>query len=304
MGGSSTLPLVREERGAYFDLTTWDLVQEVKRLAGPVYVNPMDGCGSFQGRRVLLEDGRVVDLGATEASAETHEGEGAGDVAVSSDEEGRLLETLFRRVGCAAWYRPLVSPYTGRKYGWGRHVHFLRIGARLSPSAQAQVEAYLAGLDGLATPHKDTGTRAYVDVTWERYLEQKEDTMTPEQEKRILDAIRAVPGLTWSQVLTGHDEDGAGPLKAPKAPALSWLVMARRDAGRTYWATDSLEPSLVKVQAAVEDLPHRLDALEDVVEGLGAGNVDEAAVQAIRDAVAGLRFTLEQVPVPALTTSS
>lgn len=171
---------VFEWRGAYFDKDTRDALIEAARLVGnDIYLKPIKGCGSFQGQTVVC-DGKVITLGSTAASAATHTGAGAVDIDCEglTDAQARRVETALRRVGFAAWFRPRVSPYTGNAYGWQRHCHGLLMGAALSAEALRQVTAYLAGWDGLAVRHKDTGTRAYVAVRWATYGKPQPRTFT------------------------------------------------------------------------------------------------------------------------------
>jgi len=287
MGGAPTLPRVGNFRGIWTDLTTCALLVELARITGPIYVDPIAGCGSWQGSRVLAPDGRIVDLGETAASADTHEGDGVVDLNCEhlTDAEARQLETLCRMLGCAAWFRPAVSPYTGRPYGWQRHIHLIRVdAANLAPAAQRQVTAYRNKLDGLAVPHADRGSHAYLTRTWADYLREKEDTVTPEQLQQILAAINAIPAKTWHVELTGHDEDGAGPGKAPTAPALSWLVMGRRDAGRAYWNTDTVEAQLAAVRLALAgDDELDQDKLAQQLAQLLAPGLHDALVAELHD---------------------
>jgi hypothetical protein len=162
---------VYEWRGGYFDANTRDALIEAARIVGnDIYLKPIKGCGSYQGHTVIC-DGKTFTLGSTAASAATHTGAGAVDIDCEglTDEQARRVETALRKVGFAAWFRPRVSPYTGNSYGWQRHCHALLMGAALSDSADRQVGAYLNGWDGLAVPHKDPGTRAYVTVRWATY---------------------------------------------------------------------------------------------------------------------------------------
>lgn len=276
-------PKVRNFRGAWFDLVTHEMVVELAAVSS-VYVNPMDGCGSLQGKTVQDADtGRVFTLTETGASSDTHDGEGAGDLAVDSDEEGRRLETDARRLGNAAFYRPKVNPYTGKPYGWGRHVHFLRIGAALSPSALDQVQDYKAGLDGLSPARKDTGSRAYVDMTWAKY---KEANVTNEQMQRLLAAIAAVPAKTatsvWGAPLT-VDPDGDGPRQQITAPARTYLMMADVFANKAMYNTDSLESTMAALRSQVAagdpDVDKALDEIEAALAAL-AEKVDALAPKA------------------------
>jgi len=169
--GGSTVPTVFYFRGIYTDAKTYAALKEVARIVGDdIYLQPIKGCGSFQGHTVTC-DGKTFTLGSTAASASTHTGEGAVDIDCSalSDAQARRVETAMRKVGFAAWFRPKYSPYTGNAYGWQRHCHGLLIGTALSGSALTQVTAYINGWDGLAVAHRDTGTRLYVKVRWATY---------------------------------------------------------------------------------------------------------------------------------------
>lgn len=259
-------------RGVTLDPTTRDLLVELARISGDIYVEPIPGYGSYRNN---------------DASGGTDTGGGHCDLDLEgrTDAEARTLETLARSLGAVAYFRPRVSP-TGYVYGWQRHLHIIRRDcADLSQAARDQVVDYDEGRNGLANNGPDTGSRAYVGMTWARYLEQKENTMTPEQEKRLLDAIATVPGRVWSVPLTGHDEDGAGGNPAPVAPALSWLVMARRDAGRVYWQTDTLEAQVAGLRALLGDLDATVDekALALEVSTLLAPTVRDALLEALPD---------------------
>jgi ribosome modulation factor len=101
------------------------------------------------------------NAGAVKASAGTHDGGGAVDLA-PWDHERKVLE--LRRTGFAAWYRPASR-------SWSPHIHAVLIGNRkLSPGAADQVRQYLAGYDGLAGRGRDTGPRQFVDnrYRWKR----------------------------------------------------------------------------------------------------------------------------------------
>lgn len=102
------------------------------------------------------------NAGGVSASAGTHDGGGAVDLA-PFDWERKVLE--LRRTGFAAWYRP------ARPGVWASHIHAILIGNRkLSPGAQAQVADYLAGRDGLAGGGRDPHPRAFIDnrYRWRR----------------------------------------------------------------------------------------------------------------------------------------
>lgn len=102
------------------------------------------------GRPLVLLQGSY-NAGRVGASAGTHDGGGAVDIAAT--DHVRVVKVL-RRLGFAAWHRPAIPGV------WGEHIHAVLIGnARLSPAAQRQVTAYRQGRDGLAGNGPDTAWR-------------------------------------------------------------------------------------------------------------------------------------------------
>lgn len=98
------------------------------------------------------------NAGAVTASAGTHDGGGAVDLA-PWDHERKVTE--LRRTGFAAWYRPELRRADGTR-AWGAHIHAVLIGnRRLSAGAADQVRAYLDGRDGLAGDGPDPHTRRF-----------------------------------------------------------------------------------------------------------------------------------------------
>lgn len=98
------------------------------------------------------------NVGGVSASAGTHDGGGAIDVAPGNPNE---IVRALREVGFAAWYRPAVAGL------WGEHIHAIAIGDReLSSGAKAQVAEYYAGFDGLAGNGRDEGPRFDPIPTW------------------------------------------------------------------------------------------------------------------------------------------
>lgn len=115
---------------------------------------------------------------AVSASSDTHAGAGAIDLSLSgwTDTQARDLETAMRRVGWAAWWRPV----NWDRRGGGHHVHAIAIAAAgLSAGARRQVQAYRDGLDGLVFARPDTGNRDYVTLTWETYTATKHTPPAP-----------------------------------------------------------------------------------------------------------------------------
>ena len=123
-------------RGFTFDKMTVQAVEAAEKAYGAQFTI-LQGC---------------YDHGAVTASAGTHDGGGAVDVAATSD-PAKVVRAL-RTVGFAAWHRlPSQGP-------WGEHVHAVLIGnARLSPAAAQQVTAYKNERNGLANNLTDTTWR-------------------------------------------------------------------------------------------------------------------------------------------------
>ena len=97
------------------------------------------------------------NAGAVSASAGTHDGGGAADLWGKGSAHVYNEVSALRKVGFAAWGR---TPAQG---DWGYHIHCIAQGdADLSSGAKAQVVAYKAGKNGLASGGRDTFTRAYV----------------------------------------------------------------------------------------------------------------------------------------------
>jgi hypothetical protein len=99
------------------------------------------------------------------ASGGTHSGGGAVDIRLAGLEQyATLYETTMRSVGFAAWHRTAIPGV------WPEHVHAIAIGCPdMSAAAAAQIDDYRRGLNGLAGHGPDTGSRDYVNVTWETY---------------------------------------------------------------------------------------------------------------------------------------
>lgn len=95
------------------------------------------------------------NTGGVSASAGTHDGGGAVDLA-PADWQNKVRE--MRRTGFAAWHRPAIPGL------WSEHVHAVLMGnRRLSPAAQVQVAEYLRGEDGLADHRPDDGPRDFIN---------------------------------------------------------------------------------------------------------------------------------------------
>lgn len=116
--------------------------------------------------------------GGVSASAGTHSGGGAIDLAPTDPGAYELLVFEMRRVGWAAWHRTPAQ-------GFDPHIHGIAGPADpgdLAPAASDQWADYLAGRNGLASGAPDDGPRDFVGVTWETYKQQapeEDDEMKP-----------------------------------------------------------------------------------------------------------------------------
>lgn len=96
------------------------------------------------------------NAGGVQASAGTHDGGGAIDLASTSKDA--IVLKILKDVGFAIWKRPEL--YRNGRRLWGPHLHGIAIGDKeMSDGARKQVQDYFAGLDGLAGHAKDTSYR-------------------------------------------------------------------------------------------------------------------------------------------------
>jgi hypothetical protein len=145
------MPRVEVSPGKYVNERTAAMLREVQRITRhPVLV--------AQGSPSL----------SVSVSGQTHAGQGAVDMrTVPLSKKGKLDQLIAsRRVGFAAWIRPYVPDL------WGEHEHALAIDdPGLSTAAEAQVQAYLHGRDGLAGNRKDPHAGLNIaPTTFEKYL--------------------------------------------------------------------------------------------------------------------------------------
>lgn len=220
------------------------------------------------------------------ASAGTHSGGGAVDIALAGldDDTARRIETAMRRVGFAAWYRTAI-PGT-----WPRHVHGIAVGCSdLASAARSQVTAYLNGRDGLAGNGPDTGTRSYVDVTWESYFAAHpyvlEDIMASlaDVEAVIARYSDSVVDRTAAKVLNivrAEGISGAAVWTEGQYPSGTWTVgsqaaaLMARETGKVIDAA-GVAGAGDPAHNGVGDLRADVDALPDKV----AGKVTQALAQ-------------------------
>jgi hypothetical protein len=162
-------------RGVVVDQRTADMLEELARISGNIYINPTQGSWS----------------GSVAASAGTHAGCGAVDLMhpLWSVGDFNTVTRLGRSVGFAMWHR------TPQQSNWPRHCHGIAIqpGGKhdrgcLSAAAHQQVIDYYNGRNGLARHAPDDGPRDYVGTTWETYKEQHM-ALSDDDIRRIAEAV-------------------------------------------------------------------------------------------------------------------
>lgn len=240
-------------RGVWVDPQTRDMVEELAWLARPLVVRAIQGCWST----------------GVAASAGTHSRACVIDIDAEpwTDAQALHVSALWRSLGGFGWFRKAIPGV------WQRHCHLAHPDGDMAPALADQWTDYKAGRNGLANKGPDPETRAYVGMTWAKYMEAN---VTNEQLQQILAAIKAVPAATWNVSLT-LDSDGSGPIKPTVAPAQTWLKMGDYFANKAFYNTDTLEPSLAKLATAVDgvattaevaELKAALDALTAKVDAL------------------------------------
>jgi hypothetical protein len=130
--------------------------------------------------RVVCEASVVItqgcyNNGAVAASAGTHDGGGAVDIRMIglTGTQQKEVEAKSRKIGFASWIRQPIPNV------WPLHCHMIAIGCPdLSRGAEHQVGDYKAGRNGLANNGPDTGTRAWVAWTWEKYAKTYPELLT------------------------------------------------------------------------------------------------------------------------------
>lgn len=143
--------------GVTLDARSAAMMDEVARLCDGIIIDPTQGSYS----------------GGVSASAGTHDGGGAIDIAAENLPQSHRDKIVYemRRVGWAAWHR------TPDQSDWPHHIHGIAVqpGGKtdrgcLSSGAHEQVHDYHEGRNGLASGAPDDGPRDFVGLTWETYL--------------------------------------------------------------------------------------------------------------------------------------
>lgn len=264
------MPVTKTFRGASVDPGTYDALVELAAITGSIYIDPIDGYGSYRSNK---------------ASGGTDTGGGHCDINAEgmTDAEARRVETLARSIGFVAWFRPRYSPYTGKAYGWQRHIHLIRRDcADLSAAAKAQVKDYDDGWDGLAVRHKDTGSRAYVGMTWAKYLAAKDAAA-----KKTTTTIAAkeadmslTPNAIWgADIITAPEPTKENPNWTPA----SYLIWGYRQATSNFRAITS---RLANIEKTLSSIAAKVGAPVDIDEKAIAAGVVAAMSEDVRAAVA------------------
>lgn len=157
-------------------------------------IDMLEAAEAIYGHRFVLSQGSYHP--GNPNSAGTHDGGGAVDIDVNSlDTLSRgAIRNATRQVGFASWVR---SPAEGPWTKW--HVHGIAIGdEELAPAAAHQVVAYHAGRNGLANGGKDSGPDTWRTMTWEKYQQEEELTMT--QIQLITDELKRQGDATRQEV--------------------------------------------------------------------------------------------------------
>lgn len=134
-------------------------------------INMIEAAEWIAGFKFRLTQGSY-NAGGVAASAGTHDGGGAVDIALRDASTGvvfpkvrrELIRNATRQVGFASWIRdPSQS-------NWVWHCHCEAVGdPELSSGAKKQITAYMNNRNGLASNGPDDGPRTWVGVTWEQW---------------------------------------------------------------------------------------------------------------------------------------
>lgn len=179
-------------RGVDLNQRTIDMIEAAERILG---------------FKLRLTQGSY-NAGGVSASAGTHDGGGAVDVALKDAKTGVVfpkvrrerIRDALRQVGFAAWIRdPSQS-------NWPWHCHAIAVDdPDLSRGARDQVTAYKHNRNGLASNKQDDGPRTWVGVTWEQYkaahpTTTEDDDMSAEQYANLMQQVKNEGAATRQEV--------------------------------------------------------------------------------------------------------
>ena len=219
----------------------------IARLSGDVYVRPTQGSASG---------------GSVSASAGTHDGGGAIDLAgqdagqTQADRE--VVEAAGRQVGFAMFIR------TPDQSDWPWHLHGIAVqpGGQwdqgcLSAGAHGQVVDYYEGRNGLASGAADDGPRDWVGTTWETYDKQEDDMQPDERE-----ALMYLKGLmSWA---FDPSENFAGPAYGEQAEVFRRIVATQDAVVGPTGAVDPA-PDYGEIVKRLRTIDHRVYELAKLV---------------------------------------
>lgn len=222
-------------RGVTLDDRTAAMMEEVARLSGDVYVRPTQGSYS----------------GGVSASAGTHDGGGAIDIAGQdagmTQAHRETICNAGRQVGFAMWIR---SP---DQSDWPWHIHGEAVQADgkhdqgcLSSGAHGQVIDYFEGRNGLASGAPDDGPRHWVGVTWETYQAAKPPPILIEEDMPKPKVFTALGGDM------GSGADDFPMLMTPDGRFTGLSNQTELDVANRYvrFATDDDDGALMQIEVS------------------------------------------------------
>ncbi|MDX6253392.1 MAG: hypothetical protein QOF10_6752 [Kribbellaceae bacterium] len=155
--------------------------------------------------------------GGVSASAGTHDGGGAIDVAVAdlSPAQRKAVVLALRQVGFAAWQR---TPSQGR---WPFHIHAIAVGDKdLSRGAAHQALEYRRCKNGLANRGTDDGPPGYYGMTWELCQKFHPNLTAGPQPPPPPNATISLGAMEYARI---HDSM-SGVWGADRAQVLAWAA--------------------------------------------------------------------------------
>ena len=278
-------------------------------MGDPIWITQPDRSASFRGcacirdswptitalaiqRGLIKRNIRVTQGcysgGLVAKSGATHNGGGVLDIEAL----GRAMDDLLEECGIAAYERD-------KRDNMVPHSHIIWIGCpHLDASAARQVTSWRNRRNALASnlPDRDK-TRPNPIRTWSQGLAwakaQLEDEMTPEQEKRIIDAVKSQN--PWAATF-GKSNDTAGSRLARVLTASEAAAAQTRDISRGDGQI-SLRQEVADAKTLLISLSGELAGLRTAIGQIATGKIDLPAIEAAakkgaESALAGARVTV------------